>query len=121
MAHYAFIDDSNTVVEVIVGNNESDTSQNWETFYGNIKGLTCKRTSYNTTANTHNQGGTPYRGNYAGVGYVYDPEQDIFYPPKPYPSWSLDLATCLWAAPVAYPSDNNLYTWDEDNQAWVAV
>lgn len=58
------------------------------------------------------------RKNYAGIGHTYDETRDAFIPPKPYPSWTLDEDTCLWEAPVAYPSDGNMYEWNETDQQW---
>ena len=60
------------------------------------------------------------RKNYAAIGGVYDRTRDAFYDAQPYPSWTLNETTCYWEAPVAYPSDNGLYDWDEENQQWVA-
>jgi len=89
------------------------------------------QTSYNTRGGKHydpNTGeedsGTPLRKNYAGKGYTYDSVKDAFYAPQPYPSWTLDEDTCMWDAPVAYPADGTpekIYSWDEDNIAWVEV
>tara|TARA_B110001469_G_C9477336_1_gene239492 strand:+ start:386 stop:706 length:321 start_codon:yes stop_codon:yes gene_type:complete len=62
-----------------------------------------------------------FRKNYAGIGFTYDSTRDAFIPPKPYPSWTLVDATCLWEAPIAYPTDGAAYTWDEPTMAWVAV
>jgi hypothetical protein len=59
------------------------------------------------------------RKNYAGQSYLYDPVRDAFIAPKPYESWSLDEDTCRWKAPVDYPTDGKLYTWDEPTTAWV--
>ena len=125
MAHYAFLDLKNIVTEVIVGKDETDTSQDWEAVYGSYRNQTCKRTSYNTSGGVHLGGGTAFRKNYAGKGYSYDSTRDAFIPPKPYASWTLNETTCLWEAPVAYPtttedSDNNpiFYEWNEDNQTW---
>ena len=77
-----------------------------------------KRTSYNTQDGVHKLGGTPFRKNYAGIGFTYDYARDAFIPPKPYDSWTLDSNTCLWEAPVAYPNDGEAYTWNEKNQQW---
>ena len=125
MAHYAFLNSQNIVTEVIVGKDEADTSEDWEVFYGNIRNQTCKRTSYNTSAGVHINGGTPFRKNYAGIGYKYYASHDGFAPPRPFPSWTLNTTTLLWDSPVDYPSvtqdsDGNdiLYTWDEANQTW---
>ena len=126
MAHYAFIDENNIVTEMIVGRDENDTDalpdgfDSWEAYYGNIHGETCLRTSYNTQVNQH-PNGTPFRGNYAGIGYRYDDTLDAFIPPQPYPSWVLNETTCLWDAPVAYPDDGLLYNWDEASQSWQEV
>ena len=79
-----------------------------------------KQTSYNTHANQHPQD-RPLRGNYAGVGYTYDAQNDVFYPPKPYPSWSLDQATWTWKAPIPYPGTGKSYTWNEGNNTWDEV
>ena len=119
MAHYAFINMQNIVTEVITGKDETDGPTNWEIHYGNIREQVCKRTSYNTRGGVHSQGETPFRKNYAGIGYTYDFGRDAFIPPKPFPSWTLDSNTCLWVAPVEMPSDGKLYTWDEENQIWV--
>ena len=119
MAHYAFINMQNIVTEVITGKDETDGPTNWEIHYGNIREQVCKRTSYNTRGGQHLNGGTPFRKNYAGIGYTYDFGRDAFIPPKPFPSWTLDSNTCLWEAPVEMPSDGKLYTWDEENQIWV--
>jgi len=127
MAHYALIDDNGTVVNVIVGKEES-SEFDWEQHYGEVTGLTCKRTSYNTNANTHPTK-EPFRKNYAGVGYTYNEALDGFIPPSPYPSWVLDEDTCTWTAPVPYPEDglviideettSTKYVWDEATTNWV--
>jgi hypothetical protein len=67
----------------------------------------------------HQNGGTPFRKNYAGVGYIYDPVRDAFYAPQPFESWTLNEDTCLWEAPVAYPEDENSYLWDEETLNWI--
>lgn len=121
MAHYAFLDDNNVVTEVITGKDESDATHDWEQWYGNFRGQVCKRTSYNTLGGQHTSGGTPYRKNYAGIGFTYDAGRDAFVPPKPYPSWILNEDTCLWQAPVAQPQDGQLYEWDENALNWVLV
>jgi len=99
-----------------------------EQHYGEVTGLTCKRTSYNTNANTHPTK-EPFRKNYAGVGYTYNEALDGFIPPSPYPSWVLDEDTCTWTAPVPYPEDglviideettSTKYVWDEATTNWV--
>ena len=75
------------------------------------------QTSYNTQAGQHPEG-RPLRKNYAGIGYSYDAGRDAFIPPKPHNSWVLDEDTCLWNAPVAYPTDGNRYEWNESTTSW---
>jgi hypothetical protein len=94
-----------------------DNTIYWEGYYG--KGGLCKRTSYNTVGGVHQNGGTPFRKNYAGLGYTYDPVRDAFYAPQPFESWTLNEDTCLWEAPVAYPEDENSYLWDEETLNWI--
>ena len=118
MAHYAFLNMQNIVTEVIVGKDETDGPTNWEIHYGNIREQVCKRTSYNTRGGAHINDGTPFRKNYAGIGFTYDYARDAFIPPQPFNSWTLNSNTCLWEAPVAYPNDGQLYTWNEENQQW---
>ena len=122
MAHFAKINESNIVTQVVVvndsdGNNDTD-GQN---FLNNLFKTThtWKKTSYNTYGNTHRLGGTPYRKNFASIGFTYDSSRDAFIEPKPYNSWTLDETTCLWEPPVAYPSDGKSYEWDESNRQWV--
>ena len=92
-----------------------DNTEYWEGYYG--KGGLCKRTSYNTFGGIHQNGGTPFRKNYAGVGMIYDPVRDAFYAPQPFESWTLNEDTCLWECPVEKPEGE--YWWKEDTQEWV--
>jgi len=94
---------------------EVDNTEYWEGYYG--KGNLCKRTSYNTVGGVHQNGGTPFRKNYAGVGYIYDPVRDAFYAPQPFASWTLNEDTCLWECPVEKPVGD--YWWKEDTTEWV--
>ena len=119
MAHYSFLDNNNIVTEVIVGKNEGEDNTDWEVHYGNFRGQTCKRTSYNTSGGIHSSGGIPYRKNYAGIGYTYDEQRDAFISPKPYASFILNEDTCLWEPPVPYPTDGERYTWNEEELEWV--
>ena len=124
MAHYALIDENNVVVNIITGRNEDeevDGITDWEAHYGEFHGMTCLRTSYNTHGNQHILGGTPFRGNYAGIDYTYRQDLDAFIPPQPYASWTLNEDTCLWAAPVPYPDDGNAYVWDEYTVSWAQI
>ena len=118
MAHYALLNSKNIVTSVFVGRDENDGDGNWESVYSTLYGKTCKRTSYNTRGGVHLNGGTAFRKNYAGVGYKYYVSKDAFVPPKPFTSWTLNNTTCLWEAPVAYPTDGNEYEWNEDDQQW---
>jgi len=118
MAHYAFLNMQNIVTEVIVGKDETDGPTNWEMHYGNIREQVCKRTSYNTRGGVHSEGGTPFRKNYAGIGYTYDFARDAFIPPKPFDSWTLNENSCLWEAPVAMPDDGQQYQWNEETTSW---
>ena len=106
MAHYAKVENG-IVTQVIVA--EQD-------FIDSLDG-TWLQTSYNTHGNQHPEG-RPLRGNYAGIDYIYDITNDVFYAPQPYPSWILNNTTWLWEAPVAYPTDGKLYYWDETTQNW---
>jgi len=77
-----------------------------------------KQTSYNTIGGVHSLGGIPFRKNHAGIGMTYDEIKDAFIPPKPFNSWILNENTCLWEAPIAYPTDNNVYRWNEETLSW---
>ena len=124
MAHYDFINSQNTVTQVIVGRDEDDLAEgvtSWEDYYGERMGERCLRTSYNTVAGQHTAGGTPFRGNYAGIGYKYDEALDAFLPPQPFPSWTLSEATYSWEAPVPYPTDGEQYVWNENRKEWELV
>jgi hypothetical protein len=120
MAHYAFLDENNIVTLVIVGKDEGEDGIDWEVWYGDFRGQVCKRTSYNTTGNVHILGGTPFRGNYAGIGYTYRADIDAFVLPQPHPSWTLD-SNVVWQPPVPLPSDNNMYSWDEATTSWIPL
>lgn len=111
MGHFAKVVDGK-VAQVIFAEPEF-----FDTFVDSSPG-TWLATSYNTLGNKHLKGGTPLRGNYAGVGYTYDAQKDVFYAPQPFPSWTLS-ADYLWEAPVAIPDDGKQYIWDESKQSWV--
>lgn len=113
MSHFAEVDSTNTVLRVIVAEQDFIDSgavgdpKNWI------------QTSYNTRSGQHTLGGTPLRGNYAGVGFVYNTALDVFLEPKPFASWVLDKLTYRWNAPTSYPTDGKLYEWNEETLAWV--
>jgi len=134
MAHYAFLDENNIVTEVITGKDETDLDTlpegfaDWEEWYADFRGQTCKRTSYNTKANTHKLDGIPFRGNYAGIGYTYDSSNNVFIAAKPYDSWVLNESTWSWEPPVAMPelteeeiNAGKYYQWNEDTTSWDLV
>ena len=110
MAHYAFLDKNNMVVEVIVGIDETELieGKDPETWYGKFRKKICVRTSYNGKI----------RKNYAGIGYTYDADRDAFIPPKTFESWILNEDTCKWEAPIPYPTDGFTYFWNEEELTW---
>jgi len=121
MAHFAKLKTGNIVERVEkVSNDVATTEQAGIEFLNNIYGenYIWKQTSYNTHAGVHKLGGTPFRKNFAGIGWKYDQYRDAFIPPKPYNSWTLNETTCLWEPPVAYPTDGQVYNWNETNQTW---
>lgn len=129
MANYAELDASNTVTQVFVGKDETDTSYDWELYYA-VRGRTVKRTSYNTIGGVYYDPKTrkpakdqskAFRGNYAGIGFTYDETLDAFIPPQPYASWTLDQATYSWVSPVPYPNEGGTYDWNEDGGDWLEV
>jgi len=119
MGHYAFLDANNIVTEVIVGKDEGEEGIDWEVRYAEIRGQLCKRTSYNTQGGLH-PNGTPFRKNYAGIGYTYDAVRDAFIPQQPFASWVLNAGSCLWEPPTPMPTDGKMYSWDESTTSWVA-
>jgi hypothetical protein len=94
-----------------------DNTEYWEGYYG--KSELCKRTSFNTHEGVHINDKIPFRKNYAGEGYTYDPVRDAFYAPQPFESWTLNEDTCSWESPVAIPEDGNSYLWDEETKNWI--
>jgi len=109
MAHYAYLDDNNIVVAVTVGKDETETIDglDTETYYAQGTKYTVKRTSYNGNI----------RGTYAGIGFTYNPDEDIFVTLQPFPSWV--RSGSFWNAPIPYPSDGNRYLWNEELGDWV--
>ena len=121
MSHYAKVLDG-IVQQVIVA--EADF---FTTFVDTSPG-TWIQTSYNTRGNVHYSpnsnipdNGVALRGNYAGIGYTYDVENDVFYPPQPYLSWTMDKTSWSWTAPTPYPTDGNRYSWNETTKTWVVL
>jgi len=120
MAHWAEIDSDNIVTRVLV---VADDKEDGQAFLADELGLggTWKKTSYNTVAGEHRLGGTPYRKNFAGIGYTFDAAKDAFIPPKPFASWKLNADTCVWDAPTPMPTDGKIYSWDETSKSWKEV
>jgi hypothetical protein len=128
MAHFAKLGTGNIVEQIVVVSNDVATSeQAGVDFLNNLYNSrdVWKQTSYNTKGGVHLNGGTPFRKNYAGLGYTYDQTRDAFIPPKKYESWTLNETTCLWDPPVAKPelteeqiNNNNYYSWNEETQQW---
>ena len=130
MAHFAKLDENNIVTKVVVVHNDVATSESaGAAFLNNMYGTsdTWKQTSYNTYGNEHRLGGTPFRKNYAGVGFTYDASNDAFIAPKPLDSWTLNNTTYLWEAPITKPDDGKPYYWDEtlyqsdNSKGWVEL
>ncbi len=124
MSHFAKLDENNIVIFVTVGRQEDDGK---EAELSQRTGDTYLQTSYNTHGGVYYDATTlqpasdqskAFRKNYAGLGYTYDADRDAFIPPKPFESWVLDEASCLWEAPVPYPTDGLTYIWIEANTDW---
>ena len=120
MAHFAQLDENNVVSQVIVVGNQDCLDQNNQeyeavgiTFCRALFGAHTRwvQTSYNAN----------FRKNYAGIGFTYDKSRDAFIALKPFPSWVLNEDTCQWEAPVPYPTDGNVYFWDEGQCSWLPV
>jgi hypothetical protein len=129
MAHWAELDENNVVTRVLVGdNNDPAGDEGYQWLIDNLGGNWVK-TSYNAaggkrrdpeTGEMTNEPG--FRKNYAGIGFTYDSTRDAFIPPKPFNSWVLNEDTCLWEAPVAYPTfdeqNPKYYVWNEETLNW---
>ena len=120
MAHFANINEEGIVTQVIVVNNSVlldenniESEEKGVQFCKQIFGENSiwKQTSYNSS----------FRGNFAGIGYTYDDEKNVFIPPKPYDSWALNETNFQWESPTPYPNDGNFYFWDENIFSWLLV
>lgn len=125
MAHYALIDENNIVTNVISGCDEGGVD--WEFHYANEFSCTVKRTSYNTYENEHLDGGTPFRKNFAAIGYTWDESRNAFIAPKPFDEFVFDEVKCAWRPPYSQPAVNSaegFYYWDhgaylaDNNNGW---
>lgn len=139
MAHYAFLNSDNVVVQVIKGKDENESPpdgfNSWEEYYGDLHGKKCLRTSYNTMHGKHyaedgeglyrpsNTQEKALRYNFASVGSTYDALRDGFFRPKPFDSWLFDEKIMDWVAPVPRPDDwfETEYTWSEDQENWKKI
>ena len=117
MAHFAELDADNNVLRVIVVHNDEllvdgvESEAKGVEFCQSLFGGEWKQTSYNGNI----------RKNYAGIGMTYDVTRDAFMFPQPFESWTLDEETCIWKAPIPYPTDGKFYSWDESTTSWVEV
>ncbi len=128
MAHFVEIDSKKQVIKVLVLEDKDTQDVNGDEvesigakYLEDTFGGTWLRTSYNTIAGEHVKGGTPFRINYAGIGFIYDEAKDAFIPPQPFSSWTLNKNTCQWESPIEYPNDGKDYTWNEDTKSWDLV
>jgi hypothetical protein len=137
MAHFAKISDTSKVLTVLTLDNkdmlnadgveEETVGQQYLEKHNNWPAEKWIQTSYNTSRGTHKDGGTPLRGNYAGIGYTWDEDNNIFYGKKPYPSWVLNTTTATWHSPIGDAPDDltdeekaafTSYVWNEGTGAW---
>jgi hypothetical protein len=133
MAHFAKISEDNIVLWVSTlndkdmldenGNPNELIGQKYLEKHNNWPAHLWIQTSYNTKENKHLKGGIPFRGNYAGIGYIWDPINNIFLPcKKPYSSWILNLEKARWESPIGNPPGEEVdffkYSWNEDTQSW---
>lgn len=114
MGHFAKVLNG-TVIQVIVAEPEF-----FDSFVDSSPGEWIQ-TSYNTQGGVHKLGGTPLRGNFAGIGHLYDKEHDVFHAPQPFPNWTLNQTTWTWEPPVAMPVDGKLYRWSIPDNNWVEI
>tara|TARA_R100001086_G_scaffold67220_1_gene31388 strand:+ start:281 stop:748 length:468 start_codon:yes stop_codon:yes gene_type:complete len=137
MANFAKISEENEVLNVVTLDNkdmlnaegveDESVGQAYLQQHNNWPSHLWIQTSYNTVKNTHRLGGTPFRGNYAGIGHTWDSENQIFWRQKPFPSWTKNLTTADWIAPIGEPTELTeeqkaqndagthawVYDWDE--------
>ena len=137
MAHFAKLGSNSKVIAVLTLNNgdmlnadgveDESVGQQYLERHNNWPAQMWIQTSYNTSGGTHKLGGTPLRGNYAGIGYIWDEDNNIFYPKKPYASWVLNTTTATWHSPIGDAPDDltdeekaarTCYVWNEGTGAW---
>ena len=142
MAHFAKLGANGKVIQVLTLDNkdmlnadgveDESVGQQYLETHNNWPAQMWIQTSYNTSSNQHNNGGTPFRGNYAGIGYTWDEDNQIFWPKKPFPSWVKNTTTAQWQSPIGdapaltaeQTSQNEAgthswhYVWNETDQQW---
>jgi len=153
MAHFAKLGANGKVIQVLTLNNsdmlnadgveDESVGQQYLETHNNWPAQMWIQTSYNTSGNQHKNGGTPFRGNYAGIGYTWDEDNQIFWPKKPYASWVKNTTTAAWDSPIGdapaltaeqeaqnqptTDAEGNVtapathkwyYVWNEANQSW---
>ena len=142
MAHFAKLGANGKVIQVLTLDNkdmlnadgveDESVGQQYLEQHNNWPAQMWIQTSYNTSGGQHKNGGTPFRGNYAGIGYTWDEDDQIFWPKKPYPSWVKHIATASWKSPIGdapaltqEQRDQNTagthrwsYVWNEETTAW---
>jgi len=142
MAHFAKLGSNGKVIQVLTLNNsdmlnadgveDESVGQQYLETHNNWPAQMWIQTSYNTSANQHSNSGTPFRGNYAGIGYTWDEDNQIFWPKKPYASWVKDTSDAQWHSPIGdapaltaeQESQNTAgtnhwyYNWNESGQSW---
>ena len=136
MAHFAKIGMNGKVIQVLTLDNtnmlnadgieDESVGQQYLEQHNNWPSQMWIQTSYNTHKNQHKNGGTPFRGNYAGIGYIWDEDNEMFFPKKPYPSWVKNISEARWQSPIGDAPEltqeqidnDSYYQWNEDNQTW---
>jgi hypothetical protein len=142
MAHFAKLGANSKVIQVLTLNNDDmlnadgvedeSVGQQYLETHNNWPAQMWIQTSYNTSSNQHKNGGTPFRGNYAGIGYTWDEDDQIFWPKKPYASWVKHNESASWKSPIGDAPELNVeqtsqneaathawsYVWNEDNTTW---
>ena len=137
MAHFAKLGSNSKIIQVLTldnkdmlnadGTEDESLGQQYLERHNNWPAQMWIQTSYNTSQGTHKLGGTPLRGNYAGIGHIWDEDNNIFYPKKPYASWVLNTTTASWHSPIGDAPDdltdeekaaNTHYVWNEGTGAW---
>jgi hypothetical protein len=136
MAHFAKISEDNIVLQVLTlndsdmldqnGNPSELVGQQYLQKHNNWPAHLWIQTSYNTSCNIHKLGGIPFRGNYAGISYIWDPINNMFYPQKPFLSWVLNLQKACWESPIGnspvltqeQKDNRQFYVWNENNKSW---